>query len=1452
MIPLSFQQRGLWFINQLEGPSPTYNIPIAIQLSGSLNRNALLAALRDVVGRHEALRTVFREQEGVPYQLILDVADADVRMDIQRVTEAGLMKAVETAGRQAFDLAEEMPFRGWLFVLGPQQHVLVLLMHHIVTDGWSMGPLIRDLTAAYAARCAGTAPDWAPLPVQYADYTVWQRELLGSEDDQDSVVSQQLAYWRETLKGLPEELRLPTDRPRRPVSSYRGDVVPLELHPETYEDLVALARGSQATLYMVLQAALAVVLSRLGAGTDIPVGVPLAGRTDDALNELIGYFINTVVVRIDASGDPSFRDLLARVRTANLSAYEHQDLPFERLVELLNPARSPARHPLFQVMLGFETRAEVSLDLPGLSATLLDTHSGRAMFDLNIDLFERSGSIAGGIEYAADLFDRDTAEALTARLVRVFEAVARDPDEAISQIDVLLPQERHQFLEVWNQTAEPVPSATLPELFEAQVARAPDAAAVVAGDTTMTYMELNARANQMARYLIGRGIGPEQIVAVTLPRSAQLIVALLAVLKAGAAYLAVDSGYPAERIESMLASADPAYLITGSAVLPGSRICPRRLVLDDAAVSEELASLPSRDLADIERDTPLRPGNIAYLIYTSGSTGEPKGVVVSHRSLANYLAWTLDACPALRGVTLLHTSISHDFTITTVFPPLIAGGCVRLAAETPDGRTELRSEDITGCTFLKITPSHLPLILDLPGGPAPSAQLMFCGEPLTVAAVTEWQRLHPGLQVLSGYGPTETTVESSWYEVDPPGQLLSGLVPLGRQMKNTQTYVLDERLRPVPVGVIGELYVAGQGVARGFLGRPEMTAERFVACPFGPAGERMYRSGDLGRWRADGQLESAGRVDDQVKVRGYRIEPGEIVAVLVQHPGVAQAAVVARLDHHEENQLVAYVVPTGGAEVHVADLRSHLAATLPSHMVPAAFVMLGNMPLTKNGKVDRQALPTPDFLEAASDDSVPSTPQERTLCGLFADLLGLPRVGINTSFFDLGGNSLLAARLIFRLRKVLDYEVTVGMVFAHPSVAELARAITAGPEIGPETEPAVAETLEGLLATMGGEEPVAERLRNLPSAKVASTFAGQRGRSNQHILLTGSTGYFGAFLLYELLNQTDAQISCLVRADDKCSGIDRIRNNLSRFDRWDPATAARICAVPGDLARPLLGLSAAEFSRLANSVDIIYHCGAEVNLLHSFEAVRASNINSTREIIRLATTSTLKSLQYISTDANLDNNLRTTGPGYVLSKRLAELLVLKARESGLPASIYRIPRLSLDSRTARGNPRDAGLRLLQVVLQLGTAPDIDFREMWISVDEAARLVIATSRSNREGGTFSVVTPETNSWRSVLDVVQKSGFDITIQTTAEWADSVRAGGSAEHEVVLSVLDLAGGLDLAEASSEPVVMFEDSAKFGEQIMGSHVAAFTVRRYLSHSARRAGDPASSLDTQARPYSR
>ncbi|WP_433337823.1 amino acid adenylation domain-containing protein [Spirillospora sp. CA-294931] len=1381
MIPLSFAQRGLWFIDQLEGPGSTYNVPLAFRLSGRVDTAALDLALRDVAGRHEALRMIFRERDGDPCLLILDPEDAPVRLTVEEVPADRLMAAVDEAGRRPFDLGAEPQFRAWLMSSSPDEHVLLILMHHIVTDGWSMAPLTRDLATAYSARLAGGAPEWEELPVQFSDYVRWQHDVLGTEDDLDSLASRQLAYWREALDGLPEELRLPADRPRPPVATRGGDVVLFDVDRALHRDLAELARESGATLYMVLQAALATLLTRLGAGTDIPIGVPLAGRTEEVLDDLVGYFINTVVMRADTSGDPTFRETLARVRTASLAAHEHQDLPFDRLVEVLNPPRARGRHPLFQIMLGFQSKGRDGLDLPGVTALPLELHSGDAMFDLNIDVFERLGDqgepagLEGGVEYARDLFDRATAESIATRLVRLLAAVAREPDTPIGRLELLADDERAWLLEEWNDTAVPVPEATPPELFEACAARTPDAVAIEAPDATLTYAQLNARANRLARHLIDQGAGPDRIVALSMPRSAALIVALLATVKAGAAYLAIDPGHPADRVEAMLADARPVCVL-------------------DAAEFAGLDERSAGNVTDAERERALLPGNAVYVIYTSGSTGTPKGVVITHRSLANYLAWSSDACHALDGTTILHTSVAFDFTVTTILSPLVAGGRVRVA-ELNDLVTEDPGGDGDGgTTFLKVTPSHLPLVHELPERHAPSRQLMLCGEPLPTEAVADWQRRHPDVEVIGAYGPTETTVESSWHVLDPPGTLTSPLVPLGRPVWNTRLYVLDERLRPAPTGVTGEVYVAGAGLARGYLGRPDMTAERFVACPFGGPGERMYRTGDLARRRADGRLEPAGRVDDQVKVRGHRVEPGEIEAVLTRHPAVRQAAVAVREERPGDARLAAYVVASGADP---AELRSHVAALLPGYMVPAAFVVLDRMPLTRNGKVDRRALPAPDFASGASRYVAPRTRHEELVAAAYGEVLGLPRVGVEDDFFELGGHSLLAARLMFRLRKVIEHEVTIAMVFAHPTPAELARAVVEGDETGP-TGPVLDESADEFVTT------------GLPRAEPGG-----------HILLTGATGYFGAFLLAELLERTGARISCLVRAADAEAGLERVRRNLERFGRWTPDARARVTAVPGDLALPRLGLDDAEFARLAATVTAIYHNGANVNLMLPLEAVSASNLGGTRELLRLAATTTLKPFQLVSTDA------RAGGNGYVLSKRSAERLVLKARERGLPASVYRVPRLSLDTRTALGNERDAGLRLLGVIRALGAAPDFDIKEMWMPVDGAARAVTGAALADPDGGPFTVVTeggPIT--LRGMVEVVRAAGVPVALNPVAEWVEKVRAAGSEENEVMLGVLGLNGEFD---PGGEHVV-YEDPAGFGGLIEGPRVSAETIGRYLA----------------------
>ncbi|WP_245878800.1 non-ribosomal peptide synthetase, partial [Streptosporangium subroseum] len=1076
-VPLSYAQQRLWFLEQMEGPSPLYNIPVALRLTGDLDPDVLRTALTDVITRHEVLRTVFGHIDGVPEQRVFAPEAIDPPFFTREVADGEVAQAVAEQALHPFDLTKELPLQARLLTVGPQEHVLVLVLHHIAGDGWSLAPLARDISAAYTARAGGRAPAWEPLPVQYADYALWQRDFLGEGDDAASTLHRQLDYWRETLAALPEELTLPTDRPRPPVATHRGGTVGMRIDAGLHRRITDLARAEGVTMFMVLQAALATLLSRLGAGTDVPIGTTIAGRTDESLDDLVGFFVNTLVMRTDLSGDPGFRELLHRVRERGLDAFAHQDVPFERLVEDLAPTRSMARHPLFQVMLALQNVAPASLDLPGVKTHILNPGDQPAKFDLDFQLREtRTGGVTGAIVYAADLFDHGTVEALAERFVRVLDAVTADPARPVSGIDLLSPAERHRVLVEWNDTARGVPAATLPELFQAQVARTPDATAVVFEGAGLSYAELNARANRLARLLAGQGAGPETRVAVLLERSADLVITLLAILKTGAAYLPVDPDHPTDRITRLLTDAGPVLLATTTALNPAGNGQVPRVVLDDPYLTTTLDRLPATDLADGDRTGPLLADHPVYVIYTSGSTGQPKGVTLAHRGLANRLAWMQHAyrlTPADRVVQ--KTPFGFDVSVWEFFWPLLEGAALVVAR--PGGHRDpaylaelIQREQVTVAHFV---PSMLQVFVADPAahGCASLRAVVCSGEALPAELRDRFHAVLP-IPLHNLYGPTEASIDVTAFTCEP-GTDSGGVVPIGAPVWNTRVFVLDARLRPVPSGVPGELYLAGVQLARGYLDRPGLTAERFVADPYGRPGERMYRTGDLARWNTDGRIEYLGRTDDQVKIRGFRIELGEIEAALLTHPAIARAAVVLREDRPGDKRLAGYVVPAG--EVGVAEIRTHLARLVPEYMVPAAIVPLDTLPLTVNGKLDRKALPAPDHGTGVTGRG-PSTAREEILCGLFAEVLGLPAVGVDDDFFELGGHSLLAVTLVERARAT-GVPVDVRALFTSPTVAGLAA-------LAGQAAPQVAVPANGIPAGTSAITPEMVTLADLTAEEI--------------------------------------------------------------------------------------------------------------------------------------------------------------------------------------------------------------------------------------------------------------------------------------------------------------------------------------------------------------------------------
>ncbi|HET6706391.1 non-ribosomal peptide synthetase [Amycolatopsis sp.] len=977
--PLSPAQQRLWFLDRFGGAGATNPVPVALRLLGPVDVAALAEAVRDVTRRHEVLRTSYPETAGVAVQRVLA---ADVRLTLEEATEDELPARLATAATGPFELAHERPLRAVLYRLAAAEHVLLLVIHHIAADGWSLRPLLADLRTAYTARLAGAAPQWPPLPVQYRDFARWQRELL----DPDGLLTTQTAFWRKALDGLPEELVLPADRARPAEPSGHGGRVATVLEPRLRRALAKLATDSRATLFMVLQAAVAALLTRLGAGPDIPLGTPIAGRADAALDDLVGFFVNSLVLRTDTAGDPTFRELLGRVREFDIAAYEHADVPFEHLVDTLNPERSPARHPLFQVVVALQNTPEPDPALPGLAVRREPVETGRAKFDLSVLFRENGDRVDAVLEYSSDLFDHETAELLAARLRLVLEAVAANPDHRLSELDVTTEAERRMLA---ASTARELPVCTVADMVSEHAAARPHAVAVAFPGGEWSYRELDARASWLAGRLAGEGAGPDTVVAVVLPRSADRLLALVAAAKAGAAFLPVDPALPPARVESMLADVAPVCVL-------------RKLSFSDGVP-------PVRD---------TRAGQAAYLIHTSGSTGVPKAVVVPHAGVHS-LAATMVERFGLTGDSrvLQYSAPGFDASVMEMLMAFAAGATLVVP---PEGT--LLGDDLAGVlTDSRISHALIPpsALATVPAGGFPHLETLVVGAEACPAPLVE--RWAPGRRMCNAYGPTESTVCAT---ISDP--LTTGTPPIGRPVANTALRILDARLRPVPPGVVGELYLAGAGLARGYANRPGLTAAHFVADPAGPPGSRMYRTGDLVRLRRDGQLEYRGRRDHQVKLRGFRIELGEIEAALARQPTVRQAAVVVCEDG--PRRLVAYVAGE-------ADL-DRLRAELPGYMVPATVVRLAALPRTPSGKIDRAALPAPEP-EISGREAV--TPAEELLCSLFAQVLGLPRVGVDDGFFALGGDSISAIRLV-GLARESGVDITPRAVFEHQTAGRLAAA----------------------------------------------------------------------------------------------------------------------------------------------------------------------------------------------------------------------------------------------------------------------------------------------------------------------------------------------------------------------------------------------------------------------------
>ncbi|WNV05995.1 amino acid adenylation domain-containing protein [Candidatus Methylospira mobilis] len=1157
-VPLSFAQERLWFLNQFEPDNTFYNIITALKLSGVLDHAALVRAFEEVIRRHEVLRTCFPASDGAPHQQVTALGDFQVRhFDLSSLPpslrEEEVRRHIGEEESQPFDLAAGPLIRIRLLRLGggvrpeDSEHVLVLTMHHIVFDGWSIGILVNEFTALYEAFLTGRPSPLPELPIQYADYAVWQRQLL-----QGATLEKHLDYWRALLDGAPPLLELPTDHPRPPVQSFRGANYHFKLSRTVTGRILEIGQRNGSTLFMTLLAAFQLLLARYSGQSDISVGTPVANRIRTEVEGLIGFFVNTLVLRTDLSGNPTFTELLARVRKVCLGAQAHQDLPFEKLVEELRPPRDMSYSPLFQAMLVLQNAPVSELKVANVQLSSLNADTATAKFDLQLFvkegdkaldcITEQDGGLDAVIEYATDLYEESTIARLAEHYQILLAGIAARPEARLSELPMLPEAERRRLLVEWNATHNDCADACLHRLFETQAEQTPDALALRFEQQTLTYRELDSRANQLARFLQRQGVAPGDIVGLCVERSLEMVVAVLGVLKAGCAYLPLEPDYPQERLRSMLDDAEPALLLTFARLdnsLPGHR--PRIFLDRDwPRIAAESAACPAGQTG---------PGSLAYVIYTSGSTGVPKGVAVTHGGIAGYTRSIIERIQAAPGLQYaLVSTFAADLGNTVLFPALASGGCLHLIGRdaATDGRLLADYVERHPIDVLKIVPAHLAGLLDSSGhgNIAPRRALICGGDVLPGALVERIAACRPECRILNHYGPTETTVGSLIYAITPETQNIAAqtAMPVGRPIANTRVYILDDSLEPAPTGAAGELYIGGNGLAQGYLKRPDLTAERFIPDPFG-TGERLYRTGDRVRYRPDGNIEYLGRIDQQVKIRGYRIEPGEIRTRLLQYPHVNDAAVLAREDRSGGKRLVAYLTgPEAALETDA--LRRYLSGVLPDYMVPSAFVRLEALPLTANGKLDHRALPDPDFgTHLAGRYVAPRNETERRLAAIWAEVLDVERVGVHDNFFELGGHSLMAITLIERMRQK-ELPVGVRALFSTPTIAELAaNAINGEPviDVPPNRIPAQCDAItpEMLPLIALGQAEIGRIVEQVPggAANVQDIYPLaplQEGLLFHHLMNSDGDAYLhSSLLIFDTLKRQNSFLQALQSVIDR-------------------------------------------------------------------------------------------------------------------------------------------------------------------------------------------------------------------------------------------------------------------------------------------------------------------------------
>lgn len=1440
---LSSGQESLWLLQHTHPDSPAYNVPFVIRLLGDLHIPALAAALHHLVVRHIPLRTKVIMREG---KLLPLVADCDEFLLKRRDVEISTLgphidwftEACDEVVRRPFNLAEEIPFRATLLRLGPREHVLVTVIHHIAADGWSFGVLSRELSHLYGALRNGENPSLPLLRAAYADFQQAERT-----DAFQRIIAKDLEYWKESLSGMPPAVRLPIERSRPTSRSDAGGRVPVSITRQQFQGLLELAGVSGASPFAALAALISVLLLRHGADEDVVFGTVVANRDETGWDDLIGYFANLVPIRLRASGNPSFLELLDRSRRATLSALDHRRIPFDLLVRQLNPLRTANVLPLIQVMLVFQSVDVAPLEFPDLLVEQIDIHNGTAKFDLLWEFIPApDGSLTGWIEFSKDIFDHASIQLLARRMNRLIDSVIEHPHRGISNLVMLDAGETSQIMSVGRPRKRYSVDACIHELFEDHARQRPDAVALIYEGEQITYGSLYEKALSLSAYLDYVGVKPGMRVALCFERGPNLVASILGILMAGATYVPIDPYYPHERSQFIIEDSQAKVVVSDDRNAERFRGTSREVITwpDIAAGS----------YGPLEIGRSVTPQHEAYVIYTSGTTGRPKGVQVTHKNIVRLMHCARDLFDfSSDDIWTLFHSYAFDFSVWEIWGALAFGGSLVIVPHSitraPDEFRQLLAREAV--TILCQTPSafnHLMQVEQHVGWDdrLPLRYVIFGGEAVSFPSLAPWMKKYGdhSPKLINMYGITETTVHVTFREIREQDLSLSGSF-IGLPLPDLMVYLVDEHGCPVPDNVPGEIWVGGDGVSAGYLNRPELSAERFINDPFNDNGGRIYRSGDLARRHHSGDLEYLGRIDNQVKIRGFRIELDEVEACLAGHLEVQQAVVAIREGEDRSKEIWAWIMARAGTAL---DVRRYVSEHLPEYMIPSKIIEVDRFPLTPTGKIDKQALPNGDTAvrDNMGDRVLPATSIEKAVAEVWEAVLGIKLLGVDENFFEVGGHSLLAAKVALRLRNKLGLQIPVQSVFEEQTVATLARAIERMrvADTGPMSFDLTPDFL-------------------IKQVKLDETIDFRRARRqvaspSQRILLTGGTGFLGAYLLCELLQTFDAEIYCLVRCRSVEEGRERLLRNLTKYRLNPRGLDERIRIIPGDLGKPFLGLSESDFRSLACEIDVIYHNGAWVNFLAGYHKLFPTNVFGTHEIIRLACEGGLIPLHYISSTGvfgtpgnesvrigrlyehdDIHIGLETSHIGYVQTKWVAEKMVWLAKERGLPVGIFRCGMVMGDSRDGRTNVRDFPSLLIKTCIELEAVYRLHKLDNFIPVDVASRAIVHISRQPRIfDRVFHVVNPHHFEFAKLWEYVRSLGYRLEELAYEEWLERLsRQSGGPESSAIFPLLGLF--VDKLPRFGRTVIeLFEgqpvfDASNFLEALSGSDIVCPPVDRQL-----------------------